>query len=179
MSRALIIVDVQRDFLPGGALGVPGGDAVLAPINALARSGGFDLVVATRDWHPPDHRSFDSQGGRWPAHCVRDTPGAELSDALDREAIDAVIDKGTAVTGEGYSGFESDELRTLLAGERVQAVTVVGLATDFCVQATARDALRDGLRVTIDRSAIRGIDAEGAERALQQLRAAGAVIDGD
>jgi nicotinamidase/pyrazinamidase len=143
MSRALIIVDVQRDFLPGGALGVPDGDAVIDRINELARDGEFDVVLATRDWHPEDHASFAAQGGPWPPHCVQGTPGAELSPDLARERIDVVIDKGATREGEGYSGFETGELGTLLRTERVTEVTLTGLATDYCVAATARDALRD------------------------------------
>jgi nicotinamidase/pyrazinamidase len=177
VSQALIIVDVQQDFLPGGALGVPDGDEVIEPINALAADPAFDVVFATRDWHPSNHASFAEQGGPWPAHCVQGTPGAELSQRLDHEHIDVVIDKGVTVDGDGYSGFESEQLRTLLRTERVVAATIVGLATDYCVAATARDALREGLIVTIDRDAIRGIDTEGTERALRELQDAGAVID--
>jgi nicotinamidase/pyrazinamidase len=176
VSRGLIIVDVQRDFLPGGALGVPDGDEVIAPINALAANPAFDVVLATRDWHPPNHASFIQQGGQWPAHCVQGTPGAQLSERLDHKHIDVVIDKGVSVEGEGYSGFESDQLGTLLRTERIVAVTIVGLATDYCVAATARDALREGLLVTIDRSAVRGIDSERSEQVLRELQDAGAVI---
>jgi nicotinamidase/pyrazinamidase len=176
VSRALIIVDVQRDFLPGGALGVPDGDAVIAPIGRLAADPGFDVVLATRDWHPPDHVSFVAQGGPWPAHCVRDTPGAELDPRLPHERIDVVIDKGTTNDGMGYSGFESAALRELMRTEGVVGVTIAGLATDYCVHATARDALREGLSVTIARDAIRGIDAERSQRALDELAADGAAI---
>ena len=176
MSAALLLVDVQNDFLAGGALAVPDGDAVIAPINALAADPAFDVVLATRDWHPPDHASFRDRGGPWPPHCVRDTPGAELSAALDRDRIDVVIDTGVTVDADGYSGFESDELRELLRTERVTAVTIAGLATDVCVLHTARDALREGLLVTIDRSAVRGIDEAGSRDALDELAAAGAVL---
>ena len=176
MSRALIIVDVQRDFLPGGALAVPDGDAVVAPITALARDGDFDAVLATRDWHPPDHVSFTSRGGPWPVHCVQGTPGAELDPGLPHDRIDAVIDKGTTDDGMGYSGFEAGALQTLLRTERVTAVTIVGLATDYCVHATARDALREGLMVTVARAGIRGIDEGDSQRALDELTAAGAVV---
>lgn len=178
MSRALIIVDVQRDFLPGGALGVPDGDGVIRRINELAREGGFDVVLATRDWHPQDHSSFAAEGGPWPPHCVQDTPGAELSPELDQDRIDAVIDKGTSREGEGYSGFETGELGNLLRTERVTEVTVTGLATDFCVAATARDALREGFLVTIDRAGVRGIDREGSESVLADLEGSGAVVTG-
>jgi nicotinamidase/pyrazinamidase len=176
MSRALIIVDVQRDFLPGGALGVPDGDAVIGRINELARDGEFDVVLATRDWHPEDHASFAAQGGPWPPHCVQGTPGAELSPDLARERIDVVIDKGVTREGEGYSGFETGELGTLLRTERVTEVTLTGLATDYCVAATARDALREGFLVTIDRTGVRGIDPKGSERALAELSGLGAAV---
>ena len=176
MSTALIVVDVQRDFLPGGALAVPDGDEVIAPINALAASGGFDAIFATRDWHPPDHLSFTDQGGIWPPHCVAGTDGAQLDPRLATDRIDVIIDKGSAREGDGYSAFESDELRTLLRTERVTAVTVTGLATDFCVLNTARDALHEGLLVTIPRKAVRGIEALSSEQALDELAAAGALI---
>jgi nicotinamidase/pyrazinamidase len=176
VSRALIIVDVQVDFLPGGALAVPDGDAVIEPINALAAAPGFDIVLATRDWHPADHMSFQAQGGPWPPHCVKGTPGAQLSSALDQGRIDLVIDKGTTPEAEGYSAFESDELRSLVRTERIVAATIVGLATDFCVLHTARDALREGLVITVERDAVRGIDADGSAEALDELAALGARI---
>ncbi|HTU29727.1 MAG TPA: nicotinamidase [Solirubrobacteraceae bacterium] len=178
MSRALIIVDVQRDFLPGGALGVPDGDQVIGRINELLRDGGFDVVLATRDWHPPDHSSFSAEGGPWPPHCVQGTPGAEISPELDHRRIDAVVNKGASREGEGYSGFETGELGNLLRTERVTAVTVTGLATDYCVAATARDALKEGFLVTIDSAGVRGIDGEGSEKALAELEGSGAVITG-
>jgi nicotinamidase/pyrazinamidase len=176
VSTALIVVDVQRDFLPGGALAVADGDEVIGALNALAAGGGFDVVIATRDWHPPDHGSFVAQGGTWPPHCVAGTDGAQLADALDTDRIDVVVDKGTEADAEGYSGFESEELRSLLRLERVTAVTIGGLATDYCVLHTARDALREGLLVTIPRDAIRGIDAASTADALGELAAAGAVL---
>ena len=178
MALALLIVDVQNDFLPGGALAVPDGDQVIAPINALAAEPRFDVVIATRDWHPAGHSSFADQGGPWPAHCVQGTSGAELSEQLDRSLIDAVIDKGTTPEADGYSAFSSELLRELLREEEVVAVAVVGLATDYCVRQTAADALREGLIVTIESAAIRGIDADGSRAALAQLAAAGAVIRG-
>jgi nicotinamidase/pyrazinamidase len=176
MAEALLIIDVQNDFLAGGALAVPDGDAVIAPINALAADPRFAVVIATRDWHPPDHDSFVEQGGPWPAHCVQGTPGAELSDRLDRDTIDAVIDTGTIPTDEGYSGFENPELRELLRLEDVTAVTIVGLATDVCVKHTADDALRETLQVTIETDAVRGIAPEDSARALQELSDAGALV---
>jgi len=175
MSEALLIVDVQHDFLPGGALAVREGDAVLAPIAELARSGRFDLVVATRDWHPPDHGSFAHAGGPWPPHCVRDTHGAQLHPHVEPLA-DAVIDKGREPRADGYSAFENPALRALLRERGIEAVTVVGLATDYCVRHTARDAVRDGLRVTIATGAVRGIDDEEAAAALRELEELGAEL---
>jgi len=166
MSHALVVVDVQNDFLPpDGALAVAGGDEVIGPINDLLASGAFDVVVATRDWHPPDHGSFDTQGGPWPVHCVRGTPGAQISPAIDSEAVDVVIDKGTRRGADGYSAFESTRLAELLRDRHVDLLTVTGLATDVCVKHTALDALRRGLRVRIPSDAVRGIDASGSAHA--------------
>jgi nicotinamidase/pyrazinamidase len=176
MPEALLIIDVQNDFLPGGALAVPDGDAVIDPINVLVADPRFAVVLATRDWHPPDHNSFAEQGGPWPPHCVQGTPGAELTDRLDRDAIDAVIDTGTTPEAEGYSGFENDELRELLRLEQIDALTIVGLATDVCVKHTAADALRETLRVTIEADAVRGIDADESAQALKELSEAGALV---
>jgi nicotinamidase/pyrazinamidase len=177
MARALVIVDYQNDFLPpDGALAVPNGDAVAPRINALAASGAFDLVVATRDWHPADHGSFATQGGSWPAHCVQGTAGAELAPALDRAPIDVVIDKGRPVDTEGYSAFDGTSLADLLRERGVDEVTVVGLATDYCVRHTALDALRAGFAVRVDPEATRGVDAGDAAKALDELRAAGARV---
>lgn len=178
MARALIVVDYQNDFTPGGALGVAGGDEIAGRINALAGSGQFDLVVATRDWHPPDHHSFSEQGGTWPVHCVQGTPGAELHPALERTGLDVVIDKGQDRDTEGYSGFQATRLAALLSERGIDEVTVVGLATDYCVRHTALDALRAGLAVRVDEAAVRGVDVEpgDAARALAELRAAGAEV---
>ena len=179
MSRALVIVDVQNDFTPGGALAVPGGDEVIAPINELAASGDYDLVIATRDWHPPDHDSFRDHGGVWPSHCVRDTPGAQLHATIDQSPIDAFIDKGTQRAAPGYSGFEDTQLGGVLEREGVDSLTVTGLATEYCVKHTALDALRHGLKVTIPLAAVRGIDGADERRALAELAEAGAEIVAD
>jgi nicotinamidase/pyrazinamidase len=178
VARALIIVDFQNDFTPGGALAVPDGDAIAPRVNELAASGDFDLVVATRDWHPPDHGSFTERGGIWPIHCVAGTPGAELHPALDAARVDVVIDKGQDPQTEGYSGFQGTRLGELLRERDVDEVVIVGLATDYCVRNTALDALRAGLRVRVDERAVRGVDVEAGDsaRALDELRAAGAVV---
>ena len=179
MARALVIVDFQNDFTPGGALAVPDGDQIAPRLNALAHSGAYDLVIATRDWHPADHGSFAERGGPWPVHCVRDTPGAQLHPALDAQAIDVVLDKGQDPDTEGYSGFQGTDLEELLRSNGVEAVTVVGLATDYCVKNTALDALRAGFAVRVDASAIRGVEVEDgdSQRAIEAMREAGAVVE--
>ena len=176
MAQALMIVDEQNDFMPGGALAVPCGDEVVEPSNALAREAQFSLVIATRDWHPPDHFSFVERGGPWPPHCVHDSAGAQLSEWLDLDHVDVILDKGIEPNASGYSAFERPELHDLLAARGIDAVTIVGLATDYCIVYTAQGALDAGLAVTVETAGIRGIDAAGSERALAQLRAGGATI---
>ena len=178
MARALVIVDFQNDFTPGGALAVTGGDEIAERLNALAASGDYELVVATRDWHPPDHGSFTERGGTWPVHCVADSPGAALHPALDTAVIDVILDKGQDPATEGYSGFEMTGLEGLLRERGVDELTVVGLATDYCVKNTALDALRLGFRVTVDPAGVRGVDVQpgDSERALDALREAGATV---
>lgn len=172
----LIVVDVQNDFCGGGALEVPDGDAVVAPINELMEHVPF--VVATRDWHPPDHRSFQAQGGPWPVHCVGGTGGAELHPKLHTSQIDAIVDAGREPEHEGYSGFEHTELERLLRDQGVDRVHVAGLALDYCVKATALDARKAGFDVVLHRGATRAIDAEpgDSDRAVDELRAAGVEV---
>ena len=178
MAEALVIVDFQTDFTPGGALAVPHGDEVAERLNALAASGDYDLVVATRDWHPADHGSFAARGGIWPDHCVAGTPGAELHPALDAARVDVIVDKGQDPATEGYSGFDGTNLAELLRERGIDRVTVAGLATDYCVRATALDALGEGFAVTLDTAGSRGIDAEpgDVDRALGEVRAAGGEV---
>jgi nicotinamidase/pyrazinamidase len=179
MGRALVVVDYQNDFAsPDGALSVTGGDAIAGRINELMRSGEHDLIVATRDWHPPDHGSFTDQGGIWPVHCVQGTPGAELYPELDATAADVIVDKGQDPGTEGYSGFDGTDLGALLRERGIDRLTVVGLATDYCVKQTALEGLREGFAVTVDTTAVRGVDVEpgDADRALTELSAAGAAL---
>lgn len=178
MPEALLIIDFQNDFVPGGALAVEHGDEIAGRVRELMDSGRFDLVVATRDWHPPDHASFVEQGGPWPPHCVQGTPGAELHDSLDRSRIDHVVDVGSGQADEGYSGFEKSDLAEILRSHNIDAVTVVGLATDYCVRASALDALREGFEVTVDSAGVRGIDVQpgDSERALDEVVGAGGTV---
>lgn len=171
--EALIVVDMQNDFCPGGALEVPEGDAVIEPINQL--SARFPFVVATRDWHPPNHQSFAEQGGPWPVHCVRDTPGAQLHPSIDAERIDAIVDAGREPDQEGYSGFEDTDLESLLRDQGVDTVHVGGLALDYCVKATALDAARNGFHVIVHRDATRPVEVKpgDGDRAVAEMREAG------
>jgi nicotinamidase/pyrazinamidase len=178
MAEALLVVDFQNDFTPGGALAVPGGDAIAERVNELAADPRFELVIATRDWHPPDHGSFAERGGPWPVHCVQGTEGAELHPSLDRTRIDVVLDKGQDPDTEGYSGFEATGLEELLRERGVDRITVVGLATDYCVKNTVLDALRARFEVTVDGQGVRGVEVEegDSERALAEMREAGATV---
>ena len=175
---ALIVVDVQNDFCAGGALEVPDADAVVGPINQLMQD--IPFVVATRDWHPSDHGSFQAQGGPWPVHCVQETGGAELHPKLHTSPIDAIVDAGREPTHEGYSGFEHTELERLLHDQGVDRVHVVGLALDYCVKATALDAKRAGFAVIVHRDATRAVEVQpgDAERAVDELREAGVTLVG-
>jgi nicotinamidase/pyrazinamidase len=178
VAEALIVVDVQNDFCPGGALAVAEGDRVIEPLHRLAEEA--DVVVATRDWHPEDHGSFQEQGGIWPVHCVAGTPGAELHPALDRGRIDQLVDKGQDPATEGYSGFDGTGLERLLRERGVNRVHVGGLALDYCVKNTALDAKRAGFDTVVHLDATRAVDVEpgDAERAVAELREAGVEVVG-
>jgi nicotinamidase/pyrazinamidase len=178
MVEALVIVDFQNDFTPGGALAVPDGDRIADRLNELAADPRFDLVVATQDWHPPDHGSFSEQGGPWPVHCVQDTEGADFHPSLDRSKVDVVVQKGQDPATEGYSGFQGTDLARLLRDRGIDKLTVVGLATDYCVKNTALDALREGFDVKVERDAVRGVDVEDgdSERALEEVEGAGGAV---
>jgi nicotinamidase/pyrazinamidase len=178
MAEALLIVDFQNDFTAGGALAVEGGDDIADRVNELAASGRFDFVVASRDWHPRDHWSFEEQGGIWPVHCVQGTNGAELHPSLDRSNVDLVFDKGQTNATEGYSDFETPELHEILRERGIDTLTVVGLATDYCVRHSVVDARELGYEVDVDASAIRAVDVEpgDGERAIEAMRAAGATV---
>jgi nicotinamidase/pyrazinamidase len=136
------------------------------------------MVVASRDWHPRDHWSFAEQGGVWPVHCVQGSEGAELHPSLDQSNVDVVYDKGQDNTTEGYSDFETPALHEILRDRGIDRLTVVGLATDYCVKHTVIDARKLGYEVDVDASAIRAVDVQpgDGERAIEAMREAGATV---
>ena len=175
---ALIVVDVQEDFLPGGSLAVPHGNEVVPVLNDyIQRFESRSLpVIATRDWHPPDHCSFVAQGGTWPPHCVAGTPAAGFAPELHLPEAVTVISKGTSAGRDAYSGFQDTNLGPLLRERGVQRVFVGGLATDYCVLNTVRDACDQGFEVVLLGDAIRPVDVEpgDGERAVAEMIALGA-----
>lgn len=197
-NHALIVIDVQNDFCPGGALAVAGGDQIIAAINDLA--GEFQAVIFTQDWHPHDHCSFAaSHDGKapfatidmpygpqtlWPVHCVQGTKGAAFPEKLRTEAADLILRKGFRTQIDSYSAFFENDHRTAtglhgyLQNRDIEALTIVGLATDFCVNYSALDAAKLGYGVTVPQSACRAIDLDGSlESARQAMRAAGVVLE--
>jgi nicotinamidase/pyrazinamidase len=175
---ALLIVDLQRDFLPGGALAVPGSNGVIAPVNAcIDRFVEHGLpVLASRDWHAADHCSFKAAGGTWPAHCVAGSAGASFAEALRLPPRARIVSKGTLRDREAYSAFAGTDLHAQLRTGRVLRLFVCGLATDYCVASSAADALALGYRVVVVVDAIAAVDVQpgDGERALARLRQAGA-----
>lgn len=176
---ALLIIDVQRDFLPGGSLAVPDGDAVVAPLNAWLsrfRTAGLP-VFATFDWHPADHCSFREHGGSWPAHCVAGTPGAGFADTLDLDVGVVCVAKAATSDADAYSGFSGTDLHLRLQSAAVRRLFVGGLATDYCVLHSVLDARRLGYEVVLLREAVRAVDVKpgDGERAVAAMLAAGAV----
>jgi len=197
MAKALIIVDLQQDFCPGGALAVPQGDAIVPLINKLLPW--FHRVLATRDWHPPGHISFASRHGRqplevvdteygaqvlWPDHCLQNSVGAEFHPALDTGAIQHITYKGLDPEVDSYSGFfdnarqHQTDLHAELQQHDIDQVYLVGLATDYCVKATALDALDLGYATFVIADACRGVEAAAGdvERALDEIRRHGGQI---
>ena len=160
VGDALVIVDLQRDFLPGGALGVANGDAVVGAMNDyLGRFVANRLAVfATRDWHPANHCSFVAQGGPWPPHCIAGSPGAGFADGLRLPADAKVISKATTADRDAYSGFDGTDLQSLLRQAQIKRLYVGGLATDYCVKFSTADALKKGLKVKVLIDAVKGVD---------------------
>lgn len=181
--KALVIVDVQNDFCPGGSLAVAHGDEVVAPLNQLI--GEFldrgEPVYKTRDWHPAKTKHFHAYGGTWPAHCVRETHGAEFHPMLTDDPRITIISKGMNESADGYSGFDGTNLAQLLKDEGVKEVWVGGLATDYCVKHTVLDALREGFEVKALADAMRAVNVnpDDGAKAIDEMRTAGAEIVGD
>lgn len=175
---ALLLVDVQNDFCPGGALPVPGGDDVVAPLNEAMAEAQRDgaVIIASRDWHPVSHCSFAPQGGPWPDHCVQDTRGAAFHPALALPEDAVIVSKGCAFDRDAYSAFDGTGLAGFLASRGVRRVIIGGLALDVCVRATALDACRAGLETVVLESATRAVDPAATGRVLDELREAGARI---
>ena len=174
---ALLVVDVQNDFLPGGALGITGGDGIVAPINrVLAAWRERRLpVFLSRDWHPARHCSFAAQGGPWPVHCVAGTRGAEFAAALAIAPDDVVISKATRADKDAYSALDGTPLAEALRSRGVRRLFIAGLATDYCVRATGRDARAAGLDVVVLKDAVCAVDVQpgDGDRALDELAAEG------
>jgi nicotinamidase/pyrazinamidase len=176
---ALIIVDVQRDFCPGGALPIPHGDAVVPVLNRWidqARRLGIP-IFASRDWHPAKHPSFAPQGGEWPVHCVQGTPGAAFHPGLTLPDDAIIVTKGDRNDRDQYSAFDATGLADDLRRRGVSRVFVGGLAEDVCVRATALDAVKDGFRTNLVAGATKPVTQAGGKAALETMRAAGVVID--
>jgi len=175
-KKALIVVDLQNDFCPGGALPVKGGDEIVSPVNRLVDSfqeAGLP-VAFTRDWHPRGHFSFKAQGGRWPPHCVQNTPGAGFHPSLRVPLGAAVVSKATHKKEEAYSGFQGTDLAERLRRKGVKDVFVCGLATDYCVMNTVLDALELGFRASVVTDCVRGLSPSKSSEALSLMEAKGA-----
>lgn len=199
MKKALILVDIQNDFIPGGALAVPDGDAIIPVANKLIQQ--FDLIVATQDWHPADHDSFASQHKTqkpgdiievngltqilWPDHCVQNTNGAQFVEGLDVDKITKIFQKGIDKQVDSYSGFfDNGHLRdtglgNYLKAQNVEEVTLVGLATDYCVKFTALDARKLGFRTRLIKEGVRGVELNpgDCEKAIKKMKNQGVIIE--
>ncbi len=173
-NSALLIIDVQNDFCPGGALAVKDGDKIIPNINKLSKA--FNLVVASKDWHQDSTVHFEN----WPVHCVRGTKGAELHKDLDTTLIDKIILKGTENNDDGYSAFEatSINLNSYLKDNKIKSVYVTGLAIDYCVKRTVLDALKNGFTTYVVIDAVKGVNINptDSENALKEMTEAGCKI---
>ena len=182
-KAALVIVDVQNDFCPGGSLAVADGDRVVSILNRHIEK--FDRaglpIFATRDWHPARTKHFNSDGGLWPPHCVQGTEGGKFHPALALPNTAVVVSKGVSFEADSYSGFEATDaagagLAERLRGLGVERIFVGGLATDYCVKFTVLDGLKEGFKVTLLEEAIRGVNLRpnDSERAIDEMVRAGA-----
>ena len=175
---ALIIVDVQRDFCSGGALPVPDGEKIIPTLNKYIEkfSKAGALIVATRDWHPPNHISFKDYGGTWPSHCIQGTLGAEFHPDLKLPREVKIVSKATSSDKEAYSGFDGTNLERELKDVGIKRIFVGGLATDYCVKSTVLDALRLGFETILLVDAIKGVDVNpgDSKRAIEEMIKRGA-----
>jgi nicotinamidase/pyrazinamidase len=179
-QKALIIVDLQNDFCPGGALAVPEGDQIIPIVNKLIRqfsTAGLP-VYATRDWHPSNHVSFKAQGGPWPPHCIQFTPGAEFHPGLELPTEAVIVSKADNTDRDAYSMFDGTDMAERLKVAGVQEIIVCGLATDYCVKATALDGMQAGFRVTVVEDAIRGVEVTpgDSQKAIGEMKATGVIL---
>ena len=183
MKKALIVVDVQNDFCPGGSLAVAEGNEVVAPLNKLIKEflDRNEPVYKTRDWHPEKTKHFAIYGGTWPIHCVQNTAGAEFHPNLLDDPRITVISKGFDERADGYSGFDGTQLAQLLRDEGVNEVWVGGLATDYCVKQTVIDGVRNGFKVKALADAMRpvNVNPHDGKKALDEMKTAGAEVIGD
>lgn len=178
MKRALLIVDVQNDFCPGGALGVKDGDKVVPVINSIIDK--FDVVISSQDWHPESSVHFE----KWPVHCVRNTFGADFHPDLQKDKINLKLHKGTANKDDGYSAFEATNasLTDFLHENKIESLYVCGLTTDYCVKASVLDALNEGFHTYVITDAIKPVNANPGDdkKALQEMYKAGcALVESD
>jgi len=183
MKKALIVVDVQNDFCPGGSLAVTEGNEVVAPLNKLMKEflDRGEPVFQTRDWHPQKTKHFASYGGTWPIHCVQNTHGAEFHPDLLNDPRITVISKGFDERADGYSGFDGTQLAQLLRDEGVNELWVGGLATDYCVKQTVIDGVRNGFKVKALADAMRAVNVnpDDGQKAIEEMKEAGAEIVGN
>ncbi|MEK6584323.1 MAG: isochorismatase family protein [Nitrospirota bacterium] len=178
-NSAIIAVDIQNDFCPGGALPVPDGDAVVYSMNLyITKFSKMGLpVYFTRDWHPQNHISFKTNGGIWPEHCIQETYGAELHKKLLIPSRAVIISKGISPDNEGYSGFQGTDLDKRLKAKNIRQLFIGGLATDYCVRSTVLDALHAGFDVVFLSDASKGVDVNtgDSEQAIDEMLREGAV----
>jgi nicotinamidase/pyrazinamidase len=177
MNAALLIVDVQNDFCPGGALPTPQGDKVVPVINKLMDK--FSLIIASKDWHPDSTDHF----GKWPVHCVKQTPGADFPSGLRKDKFDQLFEKGTGHKDDGYSAFEATNYNLLeyLKENKVDELFITGLTAEYCVKSTVFDALKYGIKTFVIKEGVEGIRAheDDFENAFIEMKNAGAVIIDD
>lgn len=179
-KSVLLLVHLQNDFCPGGALAVDKGDEVIPVANEWIQffaSEGFP-IVATRDWHPSNHCSFTAQGGPWPLHCVQGSLGSQFHPKLKMSPGTLIVSGATKPTEEAYSGFQGTSLEDRLEDLEAETLYVIGLATDYCIKQTVLDACRLGFRVVLLQDGVRGIDvqADDSQKALHEMRLAGAIV---